>query len=136
MVMDGHNPITWHPTGHLKATRSNAQVIARFFPTIREKQIYRSIRSIRWYCNQLVAPQPWKRRLIYRLLKLGRSYDSVHGMIINYKPNPACATICTTLENLYLTAIPLAVELIINYQAYLLGDQKLDARFGHTFGEF
>ena len=57
-------------------------------------------------------------------------------MIINYKPNPACATICTTLENLYLTAIPLAVELIINYQAYLLGDQKLDARFGHTFGEF
>ena len=56
-------------------------------------------------------------------------------MVINYKPNPSCAAMCTTLEHLYLQALPLAVELIANYQAYLLGDQKLDARFGHTFGE-
>lgn len=135
MVMDGHNPITFHPTGHLKATRPGAQVIARFFPTVKEKQIYKSIRSIKWYCDRLVAPEPWKRRVIFRLLKIGRSYHSIHGMVINYKPNPACAATCTTLEHLYLQALPLAVELIVNYQAYLLGDQKLDVRFEHTFGE-
>lgn len=135
MVMDGRNPITWHPTSHLKATKPCAQVIARFFPTVREKQIMKAIRSMRWYCDMLVAPQPWKRRVIFGALKLAGCYDGIHGMVINYKPNPACSAMCITLENLYLQAIPLAVELIENYQAYLLGDQKLDARFDHTFGE-
>lgn len=135
MVMDGRDPITFRPTAHLVPTRFYAQVIARFFPTVREQQIYKSIRSIRWYCDHLVAPQPWKRKLIFRLLKLAGCYDGIHGMVINYKPNPACTTMCITLENLYLQAVPLAVELIVNYQAYLLGDQKLDARFEHTFGE-
>lgn len=135
MVMDGLNPITYHPAMHINASESAARTIAHFFPPVKERQIFRAIRSMRWYCDMLVAPQPWKRKLIFRLLKLGGCYDNIHGMVINYKPNPSCAVMCTTLENLYLQAVPAAVELISNYQAYLLGDQKLDARFNHTFGE-
>lgn len=135
MVGDGLNPVTYHPTGHLKASESNARTIARFFPTLTKQQVYKSIKSIRWYCDMLVAPMPLKRRMIDTILKLAGSYDSIHGMIINYKPNPACTTICMTLENLYLQALPMAVDLIQGYQAYLLGDQKLDPRFNHTFGE-
>lgn len=136
MVMDGLDPITYHPTGHLKATKLSADTIANFFPTVKERQIYKSIKSIKWYCDTLVAPSPWKRHLLFTALKLAGSYDSIHGMVINYKPNPACDTICTTLENLYLQAVGLAVDLISGYQAYLLGDQKLDSRFNRTFGEF
>lgn len=135
MVADGKNPITYRPTGHLKASDFYAETIARFFPSIGKRNIFKSIKSIRFYCNLLVAPSPRRRKLIFAALKLAGSYDSIHGMIINYQPNPACRPLCATLEGLYQQAIAAAVELIPGYQAYLLGDQKLDARFNHTFGE-
>lgn len=135
MVIDRHDPITYRPTAHLKATPFHAETIARFFPSIGKHKILKCIKSMRWYCNMLVAPSPGKRKLIYAALKLAGCYPSIHGMIINYQTNPACISICTTLEHLYLQSVPTAVELIIGYQAYLLGDQKLDPRFKHTFGE-
>lgn len=135
MIADGYDPITYRPTGHLKASEFNAHTIVRFFPTVTEPQIYKSIKSIRWYCNMLVAPKAYQRWVINTALKLAGSYDSIHGMIINYQPNPACVTTRTTLEHLYQQAVPLAVDLIMEYQAYLSGDRNLDERFDHTFGE-
>lgn len=136
MEVDGLNPFTYHPTGHLRAKREDACTIARFFPAVKERQIYKSIKSMKWYCDMLAAPSPLKRRFLYAALKLSGSYDTLHGMVISCKPNPACATICITLESLYLQSISLAVDLIFGYQAYLHGDQGLDSRFNHTFGEF
>lgn len=135
MTADGHNPITYHPVRHLKATESSVLTISRFFPSVNKQQIYKSIKSTRWYCDQLVAPSPLKRKIIFTSLKLAGSYDSIHNLIINYTPNAACTTICTTLEDLYLKAIPLAIDLISGYQPYLQDDQKLDSRFNRTFGE-
>lgn len=135
MMANGYNPITYHPTGHLHPTPFHAETIARFFPSVGKKKTLKSIKSIRWYCNMLVAPSPRRRKLIFSALKLAGGYDSIHKMVISYQPNPACASICHTLENLYLQAVPIAVDLITGYHAYLLGDQKLDARFNHTFGE-
>lgn len=135
MVMDGLNPITHRPTGHLKATGFHARIIAPFFPGISTKQILESIKSIRIYCNLLVAPSPFHRWFIFTILKIAHSYDSIHGMVINYEPNPNCQELCHNLEHLYHSAIPCAIQLIQNYTLYLTDSEPLDSRFSHTFGE-
>lgn len=135
MVTDGLNPITYRPTGHLHDEPGYAAVISTFFPTISQEQISKSIRSIAWYCNRLVCPNPVMRRLLFLLLKLAHSYDSIHGMVINYQPNPACIQLCNHLLDLYEEAIPAALKLIENYHAYLRGEAELNPEFAHTFGE-
>lgn len=135
MIMDGLDPITYQPTAHLQAQKGYASVISRFFPAITEKEIAKSIHSIRFYCNALVCPQSWKRSLLFTGLKLAGCYDSIHGMVINYQPNPDCEEICIHLLSLYQGAIVTAVELIENYTSYLQGEQEPDKRFLHTFGE-
>lgn len=135
MVADGYDPITYRPTSHLLATTANAGIIANFFSDINQQEILESIRSIRNYCNLLVAPSHLRRWLTFSVLKMAHSYDSIHGMIINYEPNPDCILMCQVLQGQYQAAIQTAVELIQNYAKYLEDDEELDPRFAHTFGE-
>ncbi|MEG0565210.1 MAG: zinc dependent phospholipase C family protein [Hungatella sp.] len=135
MVLDGYDPITYHPAQHLKSNPLSAQTIAAFFPEIGERRIAASITSMRRCCNLLVAPGHFKRKLIFTVLKLTHSYDSIHSLVINYLPNPACRDICTVLDSHYQEALPIAVRLITGYAPYLLDHQPLDPGFDRTFGE-
>lgn len=135
MVLDGHDPITYRPTGHLNPIPGCDQVIAPFFPGIGRQEIMASVKSIRTYCNLLVAPSHLRRWFTFTLLKMAHSYDSIHGMIINYEPNPKCSSMCLVLQDQYQASVQTAVELIENYTQYLETGSPLDERFAHTFGE-
>lgn len=135
MVHDSLDPIRHRPADHLAATPFYASVISKFFPTISERDILKSLKGIRQYCNFLVAPSRLKRTLIFAGLKVAGCYESIHGMIVNYHPNPLCVPVCQTLEQLYETAIPKACSMISTYPDVIAGRSVLDSRFEHTFGE-
>ena len=135
MVQDGLVPSCHRPADHLAASHFYASVIAEFFPTVSERDILKSLKGSRQCCNFLVAPSRLKRQLIFTGLKLAGCYDSIHGMIINYEPEPTCVPICQTLEQLYQKAVPTAVSMITAYPDVMTGKAVLDSRFDHTFGE-
>lgn len=135
MERDGYDPVRHKPADHLTATPFHASVISCFFPTIAEQDILKSLKGIRGYCNFLVAPSRFKRWVIFTGLKAAGCYDSIHGMVVNYQPNPACTPMCQKLETLYQAAIPEAVSMICAYPDVLSGQAQLDSRFDHTFGE-
>ena len=56
-------------------------------------------------------------------------------MVITPQPLPGSTPICAEMLRLYESAIPLAAELIQNFQAYTEGATPLDSRLDHTFGE-
>lgn len=136
MEKDGHDPLSYHPTGHLIACPFHARVIARFFPGIGNREIETCIRSIRFYCNLLVVPGRFRRALTYTVMKLGGCSQSIRDMVIRYQKIPACIPLCIRLEELYQKAVADAVELIQNFQEYMDGNSVLDKRLEHTFGEF
>lgn len=136
MEKDGHDPLSYHPTGHLIACPFHARVIARFFPGIGNREIETCIRSIRFYCNLLVVPGRFRRTLTYTVMKLGGCSQSIRDMVIRYQKIPACIPLCIRLEELYQKAMADAVELIQNFQEYMDGNSVLDKRLEHTFGEF
>ena len=86
--------------------------------------------SRHYYNNLLVAPGHLKRGFIYALLAMTGNYKEMHGLIVNYKPNPKCADSNIRLSQLYHDAISLAVRLICEYRE----NGAADSEYQHTFG--
>lgn len=126
----GHNPITAHLTNHIPTDATCASIIAEFFPEITKQEIQQALKGMKHYNNLLVAPEHMKRAFVYALLAVTGNYKEMHGLIINYKPNPKCEDSNIRLSRLYHDAIPLAVELICEYR-----DKGPENEvYQHTFG--
>ena len=135
MIRDGHDPLRHRLTDHILANIENSRVISTTFRGVTQKHIKKSLRSMKFYNNLLVAPYMTKRLRIYFLLWITGNYKEMHGLLVNRRANPKCADSNRELYRRYKEAVPLAVELIRNYCEVLDGKQKeLLPQFEHTFG--
>ena len=64
-------------------------------------------------------------------MRVAGKYEFMHGLVANPQPNPKCVQSSQKLEELYKTAVPLAVRLIEDYAE----GKPLGAEYQHTFGE-
>lgn len=112
LVKDGFDPVSQPLMGGIVPSLSNASVISRFFREISAAEILESLKSMVGFDKLLLCPHPVKRTVLLTGLKVIRQYDSLHGMIINRTPNPACADAVQQLYALYQQALPLAERLI------------------------
>ena len=83
----------------------------------------------------LQASSPAKRWVVLHGMKAVGRYDTLHGLVANPEPNPACRESSVHLEELYHKALPLAVGLIEEFCDGLDTDVPLSAAYDHTFGE-
>ncbi len=134
MCMDGYEPITHSLTEHIRPSIENAGKIAAFFEGVTPKEVQRALESMIRYNRLLVAPHRMKRWLIYAMLGLSGNYKEMHGLLVNYKPNPGCADSTKRLKKLYDNAVFLAVRLIKEYSESIWGDKPLNTRYRLTFG--
>ena len=126
----GHNPLTHRLAGHIPTDMTSAGTIAEFFPEVTAEEVQQALKSMKHYNNLLVAPGHLKRGFIYALLAMTGNYKEMHGLIVNYKPNPKCADSNIRLSQLYHDAISLAVRLICEYRE----NGAEDSEYQHTFG--
>ncbi len=126
----GHNPLTHRLAGHIPTDMTSAGTIAEFFPEVTAEEVQQALKSMKHYNNLLVAPGHLKRGFIYALLAMTGNYKEMHGLIVNYKPNPKCADSNIRLSQLYHDAISLAVRLICEYRE----NGAADSEYQHTFG--
>lgn len=133
MVRDGLDPISHKVTGHLVASEQNAKVIEKFYPNIDERQIYKSLKDMRFYLDMLVAPSKIKRNMIFAAMRAAKCYDSMHGLIINYEKNPECEDSTKTLISLCEDGVKLAAELIEEFADYVEGKGVLHDVYRYNF---
>lgn len=134
LVEENIDPVNYLSTYHVKPTKENAEVIAPFFEDLPPEKIKKTLRSMIFYHKLLLAPGSFKRKVLYAGLKITRTYDSMHGMIMSETPNPDCKDYLILLKKLYTGAVPLAAGLIMNYQRAVTQDIPLPSRFDQTFG--
>ncbi|MGN0435904.1 MAG: zinc dependent phospholipase C family protein [Wujia sp.] len=133
MIRDGHDPIHFKPTGHMKPTKIMAQKIASIYPEVDEKIVYSSTKSMKRLCNVLVAPTYFSRAVIYAGLFVTGNYWSKSGMIIKHKPVKECEETNQEIYRLYKKAIGLAKELIAVYRENVFDNRPLPKVTYHTF---
>lgn len=134
MLLDGKDPVRQKLTGHIVPSMENAKIIEAFYPGISPEQVRKSLKSMIFYNDMLIAPNRWKRGLILGMLRLTGNYKEMHGLLINAEANPACADSTAHLSELYVQARDLAVRLISEFKEYLAGSVSLDQIYRYTFG--
>lgn len=135
MIRDGYDPLSHSLTGHFEVKDEDCKVIAEFFPDLSETDIKKSIKSMKSYNALLLAPQEWKRRLIYAILKVTGNYREMHGCIVNRKANPKCKDSNEKLDELYTGAVSIAADLITEFHdTFITGKDVLNQRYEKTFG--
>lgn len=131
---DGLSPIHYNPAAHLASDPETAGVIARFHPTAKVRQVQTALRHFRRYSGLLLPTCRLKETAVRGILKISGHEKELGGMIMRDRPHPGCVQSTCDLQKIYGDALPLAVRLIKNYQAFLDGKEALDPRFSRTFG--
>lgn len=134
MVRDGCDPVRHKLTSHIVPSQQSAAVISKFFAGTAESEVQEALRSMIFYNDLLVAPSPVKRGLICAVLACTGNYANMRGLLVNYRPNPACRDSCERLETLFDAAKEYAVQVIPSYARIVRGEAEFDERFRLTFG--
>ncbi len=134
MLKFNKEPLSFKPTFHIIPSIYNAGVIATFFEGITSESIYKSLKSMKFNLNLLVAPNKIKRYIIFAGLKLTGNYKNMRGLIMNYESNKVCIDLNKNLYELYEKAIGKASEIIIEYYNNLNMSDNINSYFNRNFG--
>lgn len=133
MIEDGKDPVRQDWTKHIVPSMENAEVIAHFFPGAEPKQVKKALKGMIRNNQLLLAPSGLKRKMIYAILRLSGNYKEMHGLLVNFKANPACKDSTEKLHQMYAVAENRAVMLIDEYGKYMTKEDTLNALYNYTF---
>ena len=98
------------------------------------RQTEQAIRTFLWGNALFLAPGRAKRTALYAGMHLAGAYHGLHGMIVNYEPNPKCTESNAVLQRLFDEAVPQAVTLITEYLPCIRGELPWSGLYDYTFG--
>ncbi len=123
-----------HSAGeHIADDRVIASHISPFYEKIKDDEIYKCLKSVRFYNKLLLSSNNFKKCFIKGALKIIKGGESFSNMIINDNPNPKCKKINEDLLILKENAIDEAVHNIEKYYYAVKDNNKLSERFNCNF---
>ena len=128
---DGYDPMKFFTASHIKPSRQRAEVVAPFYEGVTVDETLAAMKGMISVHHMLQAANPVKRWVVLAGMRAAGKYEFMHGLVANPQPNPKCIQSSRKLEELYKTAVPLAVRLIGEYA----GGKPLGPEYQHTFGE-
>lgn len=132
MIKDNLDPLRTHLTNHIKITDDIIITIKPFYRAT-EKELFKSLKGMKFYDRLLLAPQIYKRGLIYLVLKITFTFKRFQGFVVNYQANQVLTQYIKQLEKLFNQSIDEAAKEIDNFVDALKYNHKLSARFNHNF---
>ena len=133
MLKNNLKPISFKPTAHIVPNLYNAEVISWFFKDLSKDEVFKSLKSMKFYLNFLVSPNRLKRSLIVAGLKISGNYDGMIGLIMKYEPINECKEINKKLFELFNKSIAPTAEIIEEFYKNIKSNEKLDERFKRNF---
>lgn len=132
MLKDHLDPLRTTLTDHIIISDYIIENIDPFFKTTKE-QLIKSLKGMKFYDHLLVAPQLYKRGLIYLFLLITLTYQRFQGFIVNYKPNKTLMPYIPKLEILFNKSIDESIIGIYDLIDAIKHNHDLPERFNHNF---
>jgi len=133
MIKNHLNPISFKPTAHIIPGLDYAKCISWFYEDIDCEEVLKSLKSMKFYLNLLVAPGHLKRSIVIAGLRLTGNYESKIGLIMNYEQNSSCIKICENLQILFSKAVIPTSNILNEYYKELHGSEPINTRFHRNF---
>lgn len=134
MEKNNLNPLSFKPTSHIIPTLDTSECISWFYEEISAKEVLSSLKSMKFYLNLLVTPSHVKKWIIISALKISGNYDSMIGLIMNYKKSLEFIQINKNLYDLYINAVTSTIDLINEFYNGLKNNKPINERFYRNFG--
>lgn len=132
LIRDGKDPFHIDLTNHLRIDSRLSKYISPFFD-IENKDVFKSIKCMKFYCSILNSPNKLTRFMIFSSLKVFFIYDKIQGIFFHFKDNPKCKDICVNIETLYNNSINKTATVINDFYNSLKKDTPLSERFNRDF---
>ena len=132
MELDLKDPLSYNTGSHLKLSKEGAKILAPLYK-LSAKDLYSSVKQMRFYLRLIVAPGKIKRNTLLGLIKMVAGNKPFDKQFISLKPNPLCEDSNLRMYKYMEKAAPLYENLAENIIAYLNGQGELDPYFDHTF---
>ncbi len=129
---DGKAPFRTDLTAHILYSKKTEDIAAAYF-SVTEKQAAKAIKSIKFYNRLMRAHNPVARGIITLILKISGMWEPVHGMILPLETDERYDDSIRELSLAYSAAVKKAVELIINYDGFLHGENNLSEKLDRNF---
>ncbi len=134
MIESNLEPLSFKPTAHINPSCQNSMIVSSFFTGVTAENIEKSLKSMKFYLNLLVAPGRIKRSLISRALKAIGNYDSMIDLMMKYEPDENFKEINERLLYLFSDAIEPTASLIEEYCSNIKSSDDINQRFNKSFG--
>lgn len=123
-----------HPIAKLIPTDiATVKAFKSFFPEISEAEIKESLVTYRLIKHVFTTPSKYKQAVINTLLKIAGVYKKYYGLMHTYFDNELCQVTNEGLEERLGKAVPVAVELLLNYDRSVRTGEALVERFKRTY---
>lgn len=123
-----------HPIAKLIPTDiATVKAFKSFFPNISEAEIKESLVTYRIIKHVFTTPSKYKQAVINTLLKIAGVYKKYYGLMHTYKDNEVCKVSNEGLDERLENAVPVAIELILNYDRSMRTGEALVERFKHIY---
>ncbi len=135
MIQDQLDYLRYVGADQIVCSKQNTEIISWFWEGVSQKEIQGSLKYMKRIHRLFCAPGKLKRNIVYSGLRLVGKYDSLKGMVINYKENPVCRDDTREIVSLCHQAVDDAAHLIEEYEATMMGKgNALNRRYELTFG--
>ncbi|MGN1181555.1 MAG: hypothetical protein ACI4SR_01000, partial [Faecalibacillus sp.] len=128
LLVNNHlDPLKTDLTAHIHVNHDISAIIAPFFH-LTEKEIYQSLKDLKFYLGWIKAPGHIKRNFVHLCMKIGGIYESYKGLLINYHENEKSRDCTLELIKKLDDHVFIAKNLIEEFL-----DKELDSLYHHNF---
>lgn len=133
LEMDGKIPTTEDPVSNFHPTKSYAEVVAKFYPGVTARGVYRALKHFVTIHHVLICRTDVKRNILYSIMKSVGIYKKFSGHIIRKEANPRLELSDDRLIELYGRAKPKAAQLIEEFEDTAKGRRSYDKIYDLTY---
>lgn len=131
MEEDGHEPQRTDLSRHIRLSKKECEITARFYPEAQQRHIRSSVRSMA-AIQRLLAAQTYPRRLLTQACRLGsREFGD---MLHSPRPDPNCQQLRLPLLERYTQAAERFPQMLTQLGAHLTYNAPLGEEFDPSFG--
>ena len=134
MLMDGKDPLRYHPAAGICPHTVGNEVIHRCFPSVSVSEIEECLRGMKRYTRVTICKKEWKRQFLRTGMKIAGCYDSMEGRIMPETMDPLCKEGVENLLSLYQKTLAEAPSVLQNFAEAVRGKEELSERFSRNFG--
>lgn len=130
---DGLDPIQSDISSFIPVDEYSAKCMACFYQNLSVKKAHFTLKEMRFEKHFLYAPKKFKQKVLNTIFKVSGHYQDIGGLMIQPIDDKECIKSNEYLYHRFYQSIPLAIQLLQDFNETIQNGKELNPRFHRDF---